>query len=56
MVIIKTNNEKIHVRSRIFFNSNYVQVIPDEGDMIEILYDDIKYIDSNAYQNIEKED
>lgn len=57
MVIIKTDNTKIHVRSRIFFHSTYLDAMPTEQEeMIRIDYDNIKYIDSNNYQNVKKED
>lgn len=57
MVIIKTDNTKIHVRSRIFFHSTYLEAMPTEQeDMIRIDYDDIKYIDSNKYQCVNQED
>jgi len=56
MVIIKTDNTQIHVRSRIYFKSDYLEAIPDEGDLLRISYENIKYIDSNNYQNLTKED
>lgn len=57
MVIIKTDSTKIHVRSRIFFNDTYLEAIPDDGDLMKIPYEDIKYIDSNRYQSLgDKED